>query len=122
MKIMVNGVFIDATTEQEAEILAFQHTANRDPELFKSKLQEAIDNKAMGKGYTNGFACATYVTSTNPQWAAEAQAFVAWRDICFDYGYDYLSKVQSGEIANPNLEDFLMEIPAMVWPELPPEE
>ena len=117
MKIMVNGVVMDATPEQEAEIIAFQQGVNLNPELYQSKLQEAIDSKATEKQYGSGVLCASYVTSTNAQWAAEAQAFVAWRDNCFEYGYDYLDKVQSGEIPNPSIENFLTGLPTLTWPD-----
>lgn len=116
MKIMVNGVVQDATPEQEAEILAFQHGTNLNPDLYKYKLQEAIDTKATEKEYGSGVLCASYAQSTNEQWAAEAQAFIQWRDNCFEYGYDYLAKVESGEITNPTPEAFLNGLPELVWP------
>ena len=117
---MINGVEVDATEQQAQEITAFQQAASIDPKIYQDALQLEIDNEAMTKSYTNGFACTSYVTSTNPQWAEEAQAFVAWRDLAFAYGYDYLSKVQSGEIQNPTIDNFIAGIPTMDWPVVNP--
>ncbi len=39
-----------------------------------------VEQVAQGMLYKSAAHCATYVTSTVPQWAAEAQAFIAWRD------------------------------------------
>lgn len=39
-----------------------------------------VEEVARSMGYSSAASCAGYVTSTVPQWAAEARAFVAWRD------------------------------------------
>ncbi len=39
-----------------------------------------IEAQARALGYNSAAHIAGYVNSTVPQWAAEAQAFVAWRD------------------------------------------
>jgi hypothetical protein len=122
MKQMVNGIEVDLTPEEEAEFNARQEAwaaqaPQRMVEQFTINLEQAINDKAAEKSYSSGVSCATYKDSTNSQWAAEAQAFVAWRDSCYEYGYDYLSRAQSGEIHNPTLEDFLNGLPTMIWPE-----
>lgn len=116
MKLMINGQLVDATPEQEWQVNTFQAQAMRQPWLYEMKLQEAIDFKATEKDYGSGVLCASYVTSTNPKWAAEAQAFVAWRDEAFNYAYNYLARVQDGSIANPSIEDFLTGMPELIWP------
>lgn len=116
MKIIVNGIEVDATPEQQAEIESFQSQFNMDKNDYTLQLQLAIDTKASERGYGSGVLCCSYLQSTNAQWAAEAVAFIAWRDNCFNYGYDYLSKVQSGEIPNPSIEGFLAGLPIMEWP------
>lgn len=116
MKLNVNGDLIDATPEQEAEILAYQAGTQRDFSRYKEQLQGLIDHKAAEKEYASGFSCASYVSSSNPQWSAEAQAFIAWRDSVFEYAYQYFDDVQSGVITNPNFEDFFAGVPTMVWP------
>jgi hypothetical protein len=66
--------------------------------------------------FRDGVTLASYVASTNPQWAAEAQAFVAWRDAVWAYSYTELAKVQAGQREQPTVEDFLTEIDQIVWP------
>ena len=39
-----------------------------------------IEDQARALGYNSAAHLAGYAASTVPQWAAEAQAFVAWRD------------------------------------------
>lgn len=84
---------------------------------FRWAIQGHIDATARSKNYDSGTSLAGYVASTNPVWAAEAQAFVAWRDAVWVYAYTELDKVTSGQRAVPDVEDFITELPAMVWPE-----
>jgi len=85
-------------------------------ERFQTAIQAHIDEAAREKQYENGFACATYINSNVPQWAAEASAFVAWRDAVWAYAYAELDKVMNSERAAPTVEAFLDELPAIVWP------
>lgn len=39
-----------------------------------------VEGVAQGMGYSSAASCAGYAASTVPQWAAEAQAFIGWRD------------------------------------------
>ena len=84
---------------------------------FEAAIQAHIDATARQRTYRNGDACATYVSSTNPQWAAEAAAFVAWRDAVWAHAFTELDKVQQGLRAQPTVEEFLLELPVMQWPE-----
>lgn len=43
-------------------------------------VQQYIDSIAQKKGYDSGISCATYVTSTVATFAADAAAFIKWRD------------------------------------------
>jgi len=83
---------------------------------YENTIQALVDTTATEKMFRDGVTLASYVASTNPQWAAEAQAFVAWRDAVWAYAYAELAKVQAGERAQPTPEDFLTELPAIVWP------
>lgn len=83
---------------------------------YQRAIQTHIDEAAREKQYESGFACATYINSNVPQWAAEASAFVAWRDAVWAYAYAELDKVMNSERAAPTVEAFLDELPAIVWP------
>lgn len=84
---------------------------------YRLAIQSHIDAKAQERGYDGGQTIATYVASTVEPWAAEAQAFVAWRDAVWVYAYSELAKVENGEREPPTPEDFCIELPALTWPE-----
>lgn len=86
-------------------------------EPFRAAIQSHLDETARTRAYDNGNSLAGYVTSTNETWASEAQAFVAWRDAVWAYAYAELDKVTGGQRPVPTVEDFIAELPAMVWPE-----
>ncbi|KQZ81866.1 hypothetical protein ASD64_08895 [Mesorhizobium sp. Root157] len=83
---------------------------------FQRAIQAHVDTVAVAKLYNDGNALAGYVNSTVPQWAAEAQAFVAWRDAVWVYAYTELDKVQSGQRPAPTIEAFIAELPDIEWP------
>lgn len=83
---------------------------------FQAAIQYHVDITAQQRGYDGGNSLAGYVVSTNPAWAAEAQAFVAWRNAVWLHAYADLDKVTSGQRAVPTIDGFIAELPAMVWP------
>lgn len=85
-------------------------------EQFRTAIQAHVDGAAQSRRYDSGNSLASYVASTDPAWAAEAQTFVAWRDGVWRYAYAELDRVLTGERQQPTVEDFLKELPAMVWP------
>ncbi|GGB00798.1 hypothetical protein GCM10011491_31240 [Brucella endophytica] len=84
---------------------------------YRAAIQSLIDARAMEKQYDSGATLASYVNSTVPQWAAEANAFVAWRDQVWAYALAELDKVQAGERGQPTVEAFLAELPVFEWPD-----
>lgn len=83
---------------------------------FAAAIQSHVDDAAKSKGYADGVALAGYSTSTIPTWAAEAQAFIAWRDQVWIYAYTELAKVQGGQRTTPTVEALVAELPVVVWP------
>lgn len=83
---------------------------------YENAIQVLVDATATGRRFRDGVTMASYVSSTNEQWAAEAQIFVAWRDAVWAHAYAELEKVQAGERSQPSIADFLTELPAIVWP------
>lgn len=117
----VNGVNVELTPAEYEEYYARQDewaagATARLIDEYTSALENAINLKAKEKSYSSAVSCASYKDSTNAQWAADASAFIAWRDICYEYSYDYLAQDQDGTIPNPNLEDFISGLPVMEWP------
>lgn len=121
MKQMINGVEVELNPDEVVEYNARQalwdaQAPERMQGQFTVALEKAINDKATEKTYSSAVSCASYKDSTNAQWAAESTAFIAWRDNCYEYGYDYLAKAQDGTIPNPNLDDFISGLPVMEWP------
>ena len=83
---------------------------------FSAGLQEFIDSVAAQKQYGSALYCASYGNSTNQQWKAEAEAFIAWRDGVWVYCYTELAKFESGERAAVSFDEFKTELPAIAWP------
>ena len=84
---------------------------------YAAAVQAHVDAAAQSRGYRDGFALAGYATSTVPTWAAEAAAFVAWRDAVWVYAHEQLALVQAEARAQPPVEDLVAELPAIDWPE-----
>lgn len=123
---MVNGVEVDLTPEEEADYNARQAAwdaaaPSRMIEQFTDALEVEIDTVAAQRSYSSGVSCASYKDSTSTQWAAEATVFIAWRDSCYVYAYDYLAKAQDGTIPSPTIDDFIAGLPAINWPTQPQE-
>lgn len=90
------------------------------PQLTESDYAEAIqahiDATAHARGYGNGALLASYVASTVPAWAAEAQTFIKWRDAVWLAAYGLLGAVKAGEAAAPDLPVLIGNLPPIDWP------
>lgn len=86
------------------------------PSDYSRAIQSLIDATAAQRGYASGASCASYLGSTNAAWAAEAQAFVAWRDAVWIHAYAELAKVEAGERPQPAVAAFVEELPPIAWP------
>ncbi len=83
---------------------------------YQAAIVAMLDAKAQERRYDNATSISTYVASTNPVWAAEAQAYVAWRDAVWAHAYAELDKVLAGEREQPSVAAFLSELPELAWP------
>ncbi len=89
-------------------------------EIFEREIQAMVDATARQKQFRDGVTLASYVASTNAEWATQAQAFIAWRDQIWAYCYAELAKVQAGEREQPTIADFMTELEMkfpLTWPE-----
>ncbi|KVK49517.1 hypothetical protein L905_19190 [Agrobacterium sp. TS43] len=84
---------------------------------YENAIQNLVDSTARERQFRDGVTLASYAASTKPNWAAEAQAFVAWRDDVWSYAYGELAKVQAGQRQQPTVDEFLSEIAPISWPE-----
>lgn len=83
---------------------------------YATAIQSHIDQVAASRGYHDGIHLASYVASTVPQWAAEAAAFVAWRDAVWAYVYAQHAAVQAEEREQPSMAGLVIELTHMQWP------
>lgn len=83
---------------------------------YQGAVQALLDDKAKERKYDGILSLCTYVTSTNPGFAAEGQAGVAWRDASWAKCYEVLTAVGAGTRTQPTVAELLAELPAMAWP------
>ena len=82
---------------------------------YKAAFDAHLDFVAQSKSYDNRITIATYAGSTKPVWAAEAQAFIEWRDAALASMFAQLAAVQAGGEA-PTVSEFIATLPEIVWP------
>ncbi len=85
-------------------------------EDYKRAIEARVEAVAAEKDYSSAVSLASYVASTVPAWAAEAQAFVAWRDAVWAYALAELAKVLGGQRPAPSIEELIAEMPEIAWP------
>lgn len=83
---------------------------------YAAAIQAHVDAAARDRSYHDGVHLASYVASTNVVWAAEAAAFVAWRDAVWAYAYAQLAAVAAEEREQPTVAELVGELPEMEWP------
>lgn len=83
---------------------------------YQDAVQAMLDGKAREKNYDGILSLCSYVTSTNPTFAAEAAAGVAGRDAAWSTCYQALADVQNNLRPAPPVAEMLAEIPGIVWP------
>lgn len=76
-----------------------------------------LDQVAQAKGYDNRVTITTYVASANPQWMAEASAFIAWRDAALSYLFNQLTEFENGS-DQPSISEFIDSLPLVAWPDV----
>lgn len=90
----------------------------RSPALsdYEEAIDGLMDSVAQQRGYKSEASILSYTLSAKPAWAAEAQAFSAWRDAVWLAAFGLLAAVQSGNAEAPTVRQFLERLPAIKWP------
>lgn len=82
----------------------------------RSAVDQHVETVATAKGYNSAASCASYATSTNPTWAAEAGVFVAWRDAVWTHVFGVLAAAEAGTEPAPTIAALIAGLPAIAWP------
>ncbi|MGA0540738.1 hypothetical protein [Neotabrizicola sp. VNH66] len=82
-------------------------------EDYRRAVQSHIDAAARSRLYSDGTSLASYVSSTNAVWAAEAAAFVAWRDTVWAQVYALWADPPA---VPPTIAELIAALPEIVWP------
>lgn len=84
---------------------------------FELAIQRHIDEKPREKNFRDSLTLASYIADEDePEWAAQARAFIKWRTAVWKYSYAELARVMAGEREQPTISDFIDELPPLVWP------
>lgn len=86
---------------------------------LKAALEAALDahinSVAQAKGYDSRVTAAMRAGYSNP-WQQEGIAFGQWMDACYAKAYQILAEAEAGVRPFPTVEEFIAEMPEMVWP------
>jgi hypothetical protein len=85
---------------------------------YTAAVQRHLDAKATERNYDGILSVCTYATSGIPKFAAEGKACVAWRDMVWEFCYQFLAEVQAGTREPPTIAELLALLPAMNWPDV----
>jgi hypothetical protein len=84
---------------------------------MQSAVEEHIEATAKARGYSSSVSCASYAGSTVPAWAADAIAFIAWRDAAWTAAFALQADVEAGRTAAPDdAEALVVALPKITWP------
>lgn len=103
------------TIRTPEDIVADQSAALR--AACVSAIDAHVEAVARSRNYNSAAHLAGYATSTVAQWAAEAAAFVTWRDQVWQAAYAMLGEVEAGTIPAPTPAEAVAALPAISWPD-----
>ena len=83
---------------------------------FTAAIRNHVDAVAQAKNYDNAWSLAGYASSTIPEWAEQAQTFVAWRDQVWLFALAEMQVIQAGDKPVPTVADLVASLPEIEWP------
>jgi hypothetical protein len=82
---------------------------------FEQAIQAHLNAAAVNNGYDDIMTAISYAEEPAvPRFQNDGKAFRAWRSLVWAYAYEQLAEVKAGARAQPTIEEFLGELPALV--------
>ncbi|MFA6139172.1 MAG: hypothetical protein WC684_00480 [Hyphomicrobium sp.] len=86
-------------------------------QTYGALIDRHINATAHAKGYDSAVSLVSYrFDAAQPAWAAEAEAFFAWRSQVWAYAIGQLASVMAGEQPQPTADELMAELPPIAWP------
>lgn len=82
---------------------------------YRAAIVAHLDAVAQSRNYDSQLHLAVHATSTNAQWAAEAAAFIAWKDAVWQQVHALWA---SPPDPVPSPEEVVAGLPVIEWPEV----
>lgn len=79
-------------------------------------IQSYLDLIVRERGYDGIISACSYYNSTNNKFSAEANACIAWRDSVWLKAIEIKKQIDEGVRNQPSIDEFLSELPEIVWP------
>lgn len=110
-------VFKWAVTELPSEQVAANVAAAQAALIasYTAALDDFIDDTAKADRWDNRITCVMRAGYPN-LWQAKGVAFGTWMDACYALAYQIMAEVQAASRSLPTIEEFLAEMPVMIWP------
>lgn len=84
---------------------------------FERAIQGHMNAAAVAAGYDDISNAVSYAEEpAAPKFQKDGIAFRKWRSLVWAYAYEQLAEVQAGDRAQPTVEQFLEELPALELP------
>ena len=109
-KVVDSWQVVPLTAGEQAEIVR----------QIRAELGQAVkahlDAVVQLRDYDSIVSACTYATSARPDYQADGQACVNWRDAVWPYAYAVWDDVQAGNRSIPTAEELIAELPELIWP------
>ena len=108
--VVTNWQIVPLTAEEQGE------RATQIIQSLGQAVKAHLDTVVQARDYDSIVSACTYATSAVPNYQADGQACVNWRDAVWPYVYQVLADVQAGNRAIPTVEELIAELPELIWP------
>ena len=71
-------------------------------DVVHERITQWLDRVVQAKGYDSIVSCASYASSSDDTFRADAQAAIAWRDAVYRRGYEILADIPASGATTPD--------------------